>query len=180
MRRIIISVTALAIFLSSCKKSENEPVEENELITTVTLQFTEGANTKSFTWKDSDGEGGNAPIIDKIELFPNKTYKLNTILLDESKSPVIKISDEVKKEAEEHLFLYKGTPSDLLSYIYSDKDAKGFPLGIEGTIVTQKSGRGSLNVRLRHQPEVGGKPTKNGTEGPGSDDLNVNFEFVVQ
>ena len=73
-----------------CKDSGDdvEPDDENELITSVTLKFTEQgtSNVSTFAYKDADGDGGNAPAkFDTISLKPNTTYTLAIELLDESK-----------------------------------------------------------------------------------------------
>jgi transposase len=59
---------AMAMSFTQCKDSGSEvkPDDENELITSVTLKFTEQGTTNvtSFSYKDADGDGGNAA--DKI------------------------------------------------------------------------------------------------------------------
>ncbi|TDB64038.1 hypothetical protein [Arundinibacter roseus] len=173
----------LTLFLTQCKKAEDvEPEEENELITTVVLKFTESGSTTplQFTFRDTDGDGGNAPTtFDKIALKANTSYTLTVEFLDESKTPAEDITEEVEEEADEHLVIFTATPASLLTYVYGDKDANNFPIGLTGTATTGAAGTGKLKVQLRHQTPVNGVPVKNGTPGPGSDDVNLDFDLEV-
>jgi len=168
------------LFTVSCKDEEVAVEEENELITTVKLNFTSGGITQSFNYSDPDGDGGKAPTIDAISLKPNTTYTLTIEVLDESKMPVGNITDEIKKESDEHLFVYTPTPNSLLTYVYGDKDANNFGIGITGSTKTNTAGTGKLKVQLRHQPPINGKASKDGTPTPGSDDINIDFNVTVQ
>lgn len=171
---------SMAIFISSCKKDSVEAEEENELITTVKLNFSAGGSTQTFKYSDPDGDGGKMPTIDAISLKPNTTYTLTVEILDESKTPIGNITDEVKTESDEHLFVYTPSPSSLLTYTYGDKDANNFGIGLTGTAKTNAAGTGKLKVQLRHQPPVNGKASKDGTPTPGSDDVNIDFNVTVQ
>ena len=96
MNRKLTWMLLLGVSLSfvQCKDSGDdvEPDDENELITSVTLKFTEQgtSNVTSFSYKDADGDGGNAPTkFDEITLKPNTTYTLAIELLDESKTRLV-------------------------------------------------------------------------------------------
>jgi hypothetical protein len=170
------------LIMSACKKEEEvDPSEENEVITKVKLNFTNGATTKSFTYSDSDGDGGKpATTFEEISLAANTTYTLTVEIFDESKSPAVNITDEVAKEKDEHLFIYTSSPASLLTYTYSDKDSRNFNVGLTGTAKTGAMGAGKLKFQLRHQPPIGGKPVKDGSVSPGSDDINLDFNLVVK
>jgi hypothetical protein len=178
---LLVLLAATTLTLSSCKKDEAEPEDENELITTVRVKFTENGTTNSVTgeWKDPDGDGGAAPTITPISLKVNKTYQVTVDFLDESKSPVKSITEEIVKEADEHLVVFT-VASNVFTYAYGDKDSRGFPIGLVGTAKTGTSpSSGSLRVQLRHQPPVNGTPTKNGTSAPGSSDADISFNVAV-
>lgn len=177
---LILVFGCLILSLNSCKEKEIEPTEENELITTVKLNFENAGKVSTFKYSDLDGDGGTAPTIEKVILEANKAYNLTIELLDESKSPVVNISNEVSEEADEHLFIYTPTPSGLLTYTYGDKDSKNLAIGLVGKILTNTAGSGKLKIQLRHQPPVGGVATKNGTPTPGSDDINIDFTVEVK
>lgn len=173
---------AVLINVMACKKDDEQAPEQNELITTVTLTFTEAGTTtaRTVTWKDADGDGGAAPTIGKLSLTPNKTYNLTVQILDESKSPVSNVGEEIAAEKNEHLLVYTPTPVNLLSVTITDKDSRNFPVGLAATAVTGAAGTGRLQVVLRHQPPVGGNPVKDGTPGPGSTDFDGTFDLEIK
>ena len=174
----------ISVLFTQCDKAKDvEPDDENELITTVQLKFTPSGSTatQTFTFRDTDGDKGNPPsVFEKITLKPNTTYTLTVDLKDESKSPAEDITKEVKEEADEHLFVFTPSPASLLTYTYGDKDARNFSIGLTGTARTGAAGTGKLKVQLRHQPPMNGKAVKNGTPGPGSDDVNLDFNLEVK
>lgn len=172
----------LASVLIACEKNAAPEPEANELITTVTLTFTERGttNVRTVTWRDADGEEGTAPTIGKLILAPNKTYDLTVQMRDESKSPAADITEEIGEKADEHLFVYTPTPANLLTVTITDKDARNLPVGLKATATTGAAGTGKLQVVLRHQPPVGGNPVKNGTPGPGSTDFDGTFDLEIR
>ncbi|SFQ23492.1 hypothetical protein [Hymenobacter arizonensis] len=170
----------LALGLSSCSKDETPlpAVRENELITSVRLKFVNQANpadVKLATWKDLDGEGGNPPIIDAINLLPNAVYTMTVdAVLNETSSKSEDVTAEIVREANNHLFVYKPTGASLTVAV-TDKDAKGLPFGLQANATTGAVSTGSLRVVLRHQ--VG---TKDGTETPGSTDIDTTFPVTIR
>ncbi len=163
-----------------CKKDEPAPVEDNENLTTLKLKFTEGGTTSTFTFKDLDGAGGNAPVIDKISLKPNTNYTMTVEILDESKTPVVNVTDEIVTQKDEHLFEYISTPATLIAVTTTDKDSRGFNVGLVGTAKTTAVGTGKLQVVLHHQPPVNGQAVKNGSFSVGSVDVDVTFDVEVK
>lgn len=175
----LVMLLGIVVGLSGCKKEDAAPEDENELITTVQLKFTDGTNVQTFQWRDIDGDGGAAPTIQNIALKANKTYKLDISLLNESKTPAEDITKEVEEESDEHLLVFTPSPAALMTYTYGDKDANNFPIGLTGSLKTTAAGTGTLQVVLRHQPPVNGMRQKNGTATPGSTDVDVTFNVSV-
>lgn len=173
-----VSVIA-ALFVSSCKSGDVEP-EENEFISTVELTLTEGTSVQKFSWKDLDGEGGNAPVIQKVTLAPGKTYEMKVSFLNETVSPIDDITKEVKEEADEHLVVFTVSPAGLVQVNVTDRDAKNLPIGLESRLTTTTAGMGEFRVVLRHQPPVNGVATKDGSATPGSTDVDVVFPIEIK
>ncbi|KHJ37009.1 hypothetical protein PBAC_27850 [Pedobacter glucosidilyticus] len=165
--------------ISACKKDELPHVHEEELITTVTLRFTNTANANdvvTVTARDVDGDGGNAPVIGALNLRPNTTYNWSvTQILDESESPAEDVREEIVEENYEHLLVYTATPANLITVNITDRDRNNLPVGLTGTATTTTAGTGTLRVTLKHQPNG----TKNGTAAPGSTDFEFTFPLNV-
>ncbi len=184
--RIWMPVLALGLMvtLTQCKKGDKvSPDDENELITTVQLEFQpDGPRAaRTFTYRDVDGDGGNPPSkFDTISLDTKMTYTLKVAVLDESKTPTEDITKEISEKKEEHLFVFTSDPTLLITYTYADQDSRNLPVGLTGTVRTGAAGTGKLRVQLRHQPPVNGKVVKFGAPGPGSDDVNLNFNLRVK
>jgi hypothetical protein len=179
LKSILVAMTAVAM-MTACKKDEPNPVEDNENLTTVRLKLTEGGTTSTFTFKDLDGDGGNAPTIDKISLKPDKTYTMAVEILDESKTPVGNITTDIFDERDEHIFQYVPTPASILAITTTDKDTRGLPVGLTSSVKTMAAGTGKLKVVLHHQPPVNGKIIKDGSFTIGSIDFDGTFDVEVK
>lgn len=198
----------------SCVKDKNKSAPEvppgpvidvPELITSFRIIFTDSASGSiaSFSFRDPDGEGGQpayyGPTISSqsdsvIELNANKTYYSQIILLDESKSPVDSISNEVNSQGQEHMFFYNNGANTIINQnnpyriflngsnieiTYSDLD-QGTPqrgIGLKTrfrTTTTTAPVKHPLNITLRHQPD-----SKNGSYAPGESDISVDFKLRI-
>ncbi|MDZ7846152.1 MAG: hypothetical protein U5L96_05000 [Owenweeksia sp.] len=106
MRKYILSALALsALLYSGCKEEDNtpEPVNEEELITTVRLSFIPqgGGSTAVFQFVDLDGDGGSDPVITNDTLQDSTNYTLSIEFLNESVNPAEDITAEVVEEGTE-------------------------------------------------------------------------------
>ncbi|MGV3585696.1 MAG: hypothetical protein ACO1OF_01740 [Adhaeribacter sp.] len=166
--------------LNSCQHDDNAgaPLNESELITTVTLTMQEvGANnTVTATFRDPDGEGGKDPVqFDQIILKPNAVYNTAVTLKNESVSPAQDITGEIAEEADDHQFFYTPTTGLNLTVAYEDKDSKNLPLGLKTKITTGAASTGKLKVTLKHQAG-----TKNNSISTGETDVELDFTTKVQ
>ena len=185
-KKNIISTTllfSLAILFAThtgCKKTTTTPPNPNdeELITTFKITLTDSAGvnpTVTAMYRDLDGDGGTGPSIwDSIKLKPNTTYLGEILLLDESKSPVDTISNEVLEEADEHLFCFS-SPASNLQIQRTDKDVNNLEIGFQSKWKTMGIGNTTVQIVLRHQPD-----TKTGACEPGSSDVDITFQTLIQ
>lgn len=175
----ILKLTALVVLIaiSSCKKDPLSPNEE-ELITTVVVELTDNQGVKStFSFKDLDGEGGNAPSqFDPIVLGLNKTYSGKVIFLNESVSPADDITAEILAEADDHQLYFTPSTSNL-SVSIVDKDTKNLPLGLSSTWTTTGAATGTLNVTLKHKPGV---KAANDLVSKGDTDVSLDFQLTIR
>ncbi|MBX7181605.1 MAG: hypothetical protein K1X82_05800 [Bacteroidia bacterium] len=172
---LTLSFSALWMF-NSCKPDDPAPTNEEELITSLVMNFTDSATQQvnTFQFRDPDGAGGNSPIVfDSLQLKSNSTYYVSILLLDESKSPVDTISNEVEEEGVDHQFFYNVTNVSVQTS-YEDQDANGAPIGLESKWKTGVAGIGSVMVVLKHQPGE-----KNGSQSTGETDVEVNFPTEI-
>lgn len=173
---ITLLLITLTVF-NACKKDDPKPENPEELITTVKLLFTDSANagnTATATFADPDGAGGNNPTtFDTIRLQANKTYYTQILLLDESKSPVDTISNEVEEENDEHLFNFSSTAG--ITIAITDFDVNALPVGLSSKWKTGAAANGNTTVILKHQPGI-----KTGDPALGETDVEVVFPTRVQ
>lgn len=179
LKYLILAVAAGTMMFQSCKKDELPDVDEEELITTIRLKFVNNANSadvKLVTWKDIDGDGGAAPVIDALTLKPNATYAVSVdAILNESKTPADDVKAEVLEENFEHLLVYAPSAGLNLTFSNFDKDKNNFPVGLAATGNTAAASSGTLKITLRHQPDG-----KDGTFAPGSTDIEAVFPVKIQ
>jgi len=187
--KIIIAGILLTAAVA-CKKSKDDvatPVNPNEteLITTVKLFVYPTNNTSAvsiFTFRDLDGDGGKAPVIDTIRLQENTEYHLQVLVLDETKNPVDTTSKEILSEKNVHEFFYTQLGNYVLITTYLDFDDHNVPLGLNmkvntGTAFAEKTNK--LKVVLKHQPGL--KPTSGkGDSSLGETDIDIEFPILVQ
>lgn len=186
MKKVFLLTTFILgiIFVFGCKRHDDvEPTDDNELITTVELIFTD-ANKKSvsYTWQDKDGDPKTNPdIFDKITLDRNMDYTLDLKLSDVSKSPVVDITNQILLENDVHLFIFKVSPSSLLTINATDFDKNGLKVGLKSKAKTQLlAGQGKFNLILKHQPPINGKAVKTGDENGGSTDVDIPFDLIIK
>ncbi len=206
-------VSVFLLFLSGCNKKESTVTPappSNEFLTTVELKLVNTADatdTVTAIWRQLDPTGTALPDTSKaiLGLKANATYSANVVLLDETQTPAVVVSDEIKDRENYHLFFFQPTPISASNLIISntstdipvadgtvtsasgpylnlvvtrtDQDTNNPPLqiGLTDNFVTGAASTGWLRVVLRHQPNV-----KNGTYDPGSSDLDVNFQINIQ
>ena len=184
MKKVFFYASMALLFVTaSCDKDDDktpEPVNEEEVITTLTVTLTPASGTaivlKSF---DDDGDGPNSPALTVSgSLAANTIYSGTIELLNELESPAEDITDEVNEESDEHQFVF--TLSGL-SGVVIDKlntDSNGMPLGTAFDLTTGAAASGTLTFTLRHEPT---KPN-DGTlaEVGGDTDIEATFDVVVE
>ena len=152
-KSLIIPILFVVFILGACKK-DKLPLNEEELVTTVAMVFTETGTTTqtNVIFRDLDGEGGMAPsVFDSIILAPGKTYQVSVLLLNESAVPVDTISNEIEAEAVDHQFYYQ--PAGVAITVSNlNTDPVGLPLGTTSAWTTGVAGAGKIKVTLKHKP----------------------------
>jgi len=172
-----------ALFFSACEKDDPDVDPPLEVITTVNYTLTPdgGGAAVVLTFSDSDGDGGNAPVITGGTLEANQSYTGGLELLNESTSPTEDITEEIREEDLEHQFFFQSDLSNL-TVAYNDEDADSNPVGLSSTITTGDPESGTLTITLRHEPNKSGEGVSDGdiTNAGGETDIEVTFPIDVQ
>lgn len=183
MKQLFFSLLVLVGILACKKDPEVEPTDDNELITTVELVFTDAASvSRSFKFRDIDGDSRTKPeAFDTLQLARNTDYTVAIYIGDESKGSLEDITEDILEESDVHLFVYKPMPASLLSVQITDSDKNGLPVGLKATAKTQyAAGSGVLQLLLKHQPPLNGRTVKTGDEDAGSTDLDLSFPILIK
>ena len=165
---------------NSCSDSDNpDPVNEEEIITTIRLTFTGPSSTVIFQSQDLDGDGPNDPVITVTgTLLANTTYNGSIQFLNELESPSEDITLEVEEEDVEHQILYSLNGSANSSITIDDSDGNGNDLGLATTFSSGSASTGnSITVTLVHEPT---KPNDGTVSGAGGEiDATATFTYDV-
>jgi hypothetical protein len=187
-RKNLLMIAAFGALLMACKKDETSsptptPTNEEELITTLILTFTDQETpTEVFELRftDLDGDGGNAPVIIGDTIPANRAFNMTVRVLNESGSTTEEITNEIASEGPAHQFFFQPVGTTLL-VAYADADANGQPIGLTNLATTAAPGEGTMTVTLRHEPNKTAAGVINGdiTNAGGETDIEVTFPVIV-
>lgn len=185
-------ITAIGGALTACKKDDPKPptgggggpINEQELITTVKLFFTnaDSSDQREWIWRDLDGDGGNPPVITTVSLAANTAYAVRIEVLDESNpNDVEDITEEIEEEADEHQFFFIVTDANT-NIVYTDQDNDGNPLGLATLWTLGNAANGSVTVILRHELDKGAAGVSAGdiTNAGGDTDVEITFPLIIE
>lgn len=185
------------ILITSCDDDDPEPENEVEVVTDVTLVFTNTADASDVvraSAEDPDGEGvQELQIQDDITLTSGATYTLTFEIFNNLETPGEDIGEEIEEEDDEHQFFFSFTDgafsdpsgngnrdnaSDPINYEDEDSDGQdgtGNPVGLETTWTAGDAlTDGSFRVTLKHQPDV-----KTSTSDVNDGDTDWDLTFVL-
>ena len=175
-----LALLSLGMITLSCSNDDTNPVavDEEEVITTMTITLTSDNSMITLQSQDLDGDGPNAPEISVSgNLMANTVYNANIQLLNETETPPDNITLEVAEEDDEHQFFFDFSGA-ITAVDYADTDIDNNPLGLLFTVDTGDAGNGTLRVTLRHEP----KKPNDGTlaDAGGETDIAQSFNVVVE
>ncbi|HYF02595.1 MAG TPA: hypothetical protein VEC36_04420 [Patescibacteria group bacterium] len=176
-------ITAGIFLLAGCEDDPSNPVKPNEQekITTIVVKLNKiGAtpgDTLTFMWNDPDGEGGNTPTrIDTIVLETGASYNGMIQVRDESKTPAVDLTEEIKEEKNSHQFFYTFLNVTNIGITREDFDTNTppLPIGLEFKITTAGSAtaatNAALNIALSHYDGI----AKSASRSPETD-IDITF-----
>ena len=174
------ALLASTLIFASCSDDDDtpEPVNEEEVITTLTVTLDSGSDTVVMQYQDLDGDGPDAATVTVSgSLSANTTYDGSIILLNETESPAENVTEEIEEDDLDHQFFYTvGSGLDVAEE-YGDADSQGNPLGLSFILNTGVASSGGLTFTLRHEPN---KPNTGLENAGGETDIEVTFDVTVE
>jgi hypothetical protein len=175
------ALLASTLIFASCSDDDDntpDPVNEEEVITTMTITLDSGSDQVELQFQDLDGDGPDpATVTVSGPLNANTVYDGSIILLNETEMPAENITEEVEEEDDEHQFFYTVGSGLAAQTEYANFDGDGNPLGTVFILTTGAASSGSLTFTLRHEPN---KPNSGLEDAGGSTDIEVSFDLVVE
>ncbi|HLN94180.1 MAG TPA: hypothetical protein VK183_00995 [Flavobacterium sp.] len=183
--KYLVGSFAFITILSSCSNDNSAPVNEEEVITTVTITLTPqgGGNAIILKSQDLDGDGPNAPTLTVSgNLAAGAVYNGSIDLLNELETPAESITAEIEEEALDHQFFFTLTNNTGTVAYAAPFDSNSNPIGINFTVTAGTAGSGTFTAVLRHQPDKAAEGVSSGniTNAGGETDVQVSFPIVVQ
>ncbi|WP_026954228.1 hypothetical protein [Algoriphagus vanfongensis] len=197
LQKLPLYLLSAGVFaFASCES--DDPVIENdgELITDVTLHFTEldeaGNPTgpaMTFTAYDSEGiEVGTAPTVETVNLASGKSYLLEIEVANSIENE--DITEEILEESDEHQFYFLGSAfvGTTAPLTYSYNDDNGELIGVKGTVMVVESpatNNAQIRIILRHDldknyPGADNPNFENYNSAGGESDLDITFPLVIE
>jgi hypothetical protein len=184
MKTLLLYSFILILFITSCGKDLPAPINDEELITTLRLEFISQnpTETKIIQFQDLDGDGGNPPVYQADTLRANTNYTCRLYVLNESVNPPSAINQEILEEGIDHQFFFLEQNGLNLNITYNDLDGNQNPIGLINYAITQGASEGNLTVILRHQGDkfATGASIGDISNVGGSTDIEVVFEVVIE
>ena len=181
MKFLKYALLASTLIFASCSDDDDntpEPVNEEEVITTLTVTLESGSDTVVMQYQDLDGDGPDAATVTVSgSLNANTVYDGSIVLLNETESPAENITEEVEEEDDEHQFFYTVGAGLDVDTEYANFDGDGNPLGTMFVLNTGIPSSGGLTFTLRHEPN---KPNTGLENAGGSTDIEVTFDVTVE
>jgi hypothetical protein len=176
-----IFATLLFVACSSDDDNTPEPVNEEEVITTmiVRLQPAGGGTTVTLETRDLDGDGPTPPAVTVTggSLAAGVTYNGSITLSNETEDPAEDITAEVEEEDTDHQFFYTiGSGLDVTA-VATNTDSNGNPLGTQFSLVAGAASSGNITFTLRHEPT---KPNTGLGDAGGETDIAATFDLMVE
>jgi hypothetical protein len=162
-----------------CSKDDPQAVNEEELITTltVTLQPEDGSTAVILKFRDLDGDGPEDPEFETGNLTAGTTYNGSIKVENETEDPAKDITEEVEEENLEHQFFYTVGGGLDVTTSGENTDDQGNKLGTTFILEAGAVSSGTLTFTLRHEPT---KPNEGLEDAGGETDISATFEVSVE
>ncbi len=187
----------MTLFWTSCSKDDPVPEIDQEVITEVTLTFTEIDESRTeigtaLEYQASAAEGialgGNLDIDIISGLQTGKRYLLEITAYNNIADEDITV--EIQEAGAEHQFYFLGSAfvgnQSFMGYEYDDQDQNGNPIGLKGIVTVDnslESNTGDFRLVLRHDSDkefegANNPHWENFAQAGGESDLDITFDVT--
>mgnify|MGYP001322361731 FL=1 len=176
------ALLAIPFLYFSCSDDDDntpEPINEEEVITTmtVTLVAHDGSGVVTMQTQDLDGDGPALPEVTVSgPISAASSYSGSIVWLNEMEEEVEDITEEILEEADEHQVFFSASGLDL-DFVYGDFDSNENPLGTQFILAPNSSGSGTITITLVHEPT---KPNDGLDSAGGEIDIQATFSVTVE
>ena len=184
-----VQFLSTAIFASalifSCSSDDPLPVNEEEVITTmtITLRPSDGGDDVVLQTRDLDGDGPDEPVVTSgVILSSNTEYSGSIVLLNETEEEIETMTGEIEDEGLDHQFFYTIESGLNASTEYNDADIEGKPIGLSFTLTTTAASSGDITFILRHEPFKSAAGVADGDieNAEGETDIEATFTVTIE
>jgi len=180
--KILSFLFIATLTFNGCSDDDDAPgvVNEEEVITTVTISLTPQGGGTTITLISDDPDGPDGPTAPSVtvsgDLAASTTYNGSITFFNSIENE--DITAEVEEEDDEHQVFYA---SGLGTFAYGDADGDGNPIGLSFTFTTDAAGVGTLSAILRHEPDKNAVGVSDGdiTNAGGETDVEVTFDIIT-
>ena len=145
--RIFTLLLASLPLIYGCKKNHYHD-HDHEEVNKIRITFKNATNLSDSVVVSADLS--KTPfVIDSLKLSRGVVYQFNVQAFDNTGNKMEDVTAAIKREAEEHLFLYCAE-NGKLSIIKTDPDKNGRETGFSGNFTANIEGDDRLKMRLMH------------------------------
>lgn len=185
--KLFVGALFCLTLITSCSSDDDNPppVNPEEIITNVTLTFTNNANAADIVTLASvapDGQDGTSTETITGNFTSGATYALSLAITNASETPADDVlNDDIIPEADEHFFTYAINSVNLTMTRDGDdiNGPDGSKLGVNTTWVAGAASTGNIQIKLTHEPTSTDDSGGFGSVTGGSEDLNITFTNVA-
>lgn len=183
-----LAAVGLVFTASACSSNEPDPMGggDQEFVTQVVIRLQNAANAsdvRTITATDADGDGGGLVFSPAaVRLTPGVTYTGTIDINDQINTR--SVTDEIKEEAEDHLFRYAFAPASAgtvtitdLESQYTTNTGTDLPVGLtfRVAVASGATGASAFNATLFHFEDATAKNSATAT----SDERDIDINFPV-
>ena len=182
MKILKYALLARQFLYFSCSDDDDapEPINEEEVITTMTVTLVNhqnGNDVVTMQTQDLDGDGPNAPVVTVSgPLTAGTSYSGSIVWLNEMEDPAENVTEEIVEEQDEHQVFFSAAGVGM-EFVYMDFDSNGNPVGTQFVLAPLGTGSGSVTITLVHEPA---KPNDGLDTAGGSIDIQTTFPVTVE